>query len=63
MASELLDRGQQTLVFANSRLATEILLTYLKDDYSGQSAATAAAIFPRSGARSKASCATAKFAP
>jgi DEAD/DEAH box helicase domain-containing protein len=35
MARELLDRGQQTLVFANSRLATEILLTYLKDDYSG----------------------------
>ncbi len=35
MAKELLDRGQQTLVFANSRLATEILLTYLKDDYSG----------------------------
>ena len=36
MAKELLDRGQQTLVFANSRLATEILLTYLKDDYSGR---------------------------
>jgi DEAD/DEAH box helicase domain-containing protein len=35
MAKELLDRGQQTLVFANSRLATEILLTYLKDDHSG----------------------------
>ncbi len=35
MARELLDRGQQTLVFANSRLATEILLKYLKDDYSG----------------------------
>ena len=35
MAKELLDRGQQTLVFANSRLATEILLTYLKDEYSG----------------------------
>jgi DEAD/DEAH box helicase domain-containing protein len=35
MAKELLDRGQQTLVFANSRLATEILLTYLKDDYAG----------------------------
>jgi DEAD/DEAH box helicase domain-containing protein len=35
MARELLERGQQTLVFANSRLATEILLTYLKDDYSG----------------------------
>ena len=35
IARELLDRGQQTLVFANSRLATEILLTYLKDDYPG----------------------------
>ncbi len=35
IARELLDRNQQTLVFANSRLATEILLTYLKDDYSG----------------------------
>jgi DEAD/DEAH box helicase domain-containing protein len=35
IARELLDRGQQTLVFANSRLATEILLTYLKDDYAG----------------------------
>jgi DEAD/DEAH box helicase domain-containing protein len=33
IARELVDRGQQTLVFANSRLATEILLTYLKDDY------------------------------
>ena len=29
IARELLDRGQQTLIFANSRLATEILLTYL----------------------------------
>lgn len=35
IARELLDRGQQTLVFANSRLATEILLTYLKDDHPG----------------------------
>jgi DEAD/DEAH box helicase domain-containing protein len=35
MARELIDRGQQTLVFANSRLATEVLLTYLKDDYPG----------------------------
>src|SRR5579859_5467894 len=35
MARELLERGQQTLVFANSRLATEILLTYLKDDHPG----------------------------
>src|SRR5579862_2028752 len=33
IAQELLDRGQQTLVFANSRLATELLLTYLKDKY------------------------------
>ena len=33
IARELLERGQQTLVFANSRLATEILLTYLKDDF------------------------------
>jgi len=31
LAQELLDHGQQTLVFANSRLATELLLTYLKD--------------------------------
>jgi DEAD/DEAH box helicase domain-containing protein len=35
IARELLDRGQQTLIFANSRLATEVLLTYLKDDYAG----------------------------
>jgi len=35
IAGELLDRGQQTLVFANSRLATEVLLTYLKDDHPG----------------------------
>ena len=33
IAMELLDHGQQTLVFANSRLATEILVTYLKDAY------------------------------
>ena len=31
IALELLDCGQQTLVFANNRLATEILVTYLKD--------------------------------
>src|SRR5258707_641161 len=35
IARELLERGQQTLVFANSRLATELLLTYLKEDYPG----------------------------
>ena len=31
VALEFIDRGQQTLVFANSRLATEVLLTYLKE--------------------------------
>ncbi len=31
IALELLDHGQQTLVFTNNRLATEVLLTYLKD--------------------------------
>ncbi len=31
IALEFLDRGQQTLVFTNNRLATEILTTYLKD--------------------------------
>lgn len=31
IAGELVGRGQQTLVFANNRLATEVLLTYLKD--------------------------------
>ena len=31
IATEFLDRDQQTLVFANNRLATELLITYLKD--------------------------------
>jgi DEAD/DEAH box helicase domain-containing protein len=31
----LLERNQQTLVFANNRLATEILLTYLRDACDG----------------------------
>ncbi len=31
LAVELIGRGQQTLVFANNRLATEILITYLRD--------------------------------
>jgi DEAD/DEAH box helicase domain-containing protein len=31
ISSEFIHRGQQTLVFANNRLATEILVTYLKD--------------------------------
>ncbi|MDA0204878.1 MAG: DEAD/DEAH box helicase [Acidobacteria bacterium] len=33
MAQVFLDRGRQTLVFANNRLATEILVRYLKDQY------------------------------
>lgn len=32
IASDTIERGAQTLVFANSRLATEVLLTYLKRD-------------------------------
>lgn len=31
IASEFVNRGHQSLVFANNRLATEVLLTYLKD--------------------------------
>src|SRR5258708_23768581 len=31
LALELIERGQQTLIFTNNRLATEILVTYLKD--------------------------------
>src|SRR5579884_2993293 len=31
IATEFIDRGQQTLIFANNRLATEILLKYLRD--------------------------------
>ncbi len=31
IAIDAIQRGQQTLVFANNRLATEILITYLKD--------------------------------
>ncbi len=31
LALDLMDQGQQTLVFTNNRLATEVLLTYLKD--------------------------------
>jgi DEAD/DEAH box helicase domain-containing protein len=35
LASEFLKRKLQTIVFAQSRLATEILTTYLKDDFEG----------------------------
>jgi DEAD/DEAH box helicase domain-containing protein len=35
LAGEFLKRGLQSIVFAQSRLATEILTTYLKDDFEG----------------------------
>jgi DEAD/DEAH box helicase domain-containing protein len=35
VAGEFLKRGLQLIVFAQSRLATEILTTYLKEDFSG----------------------------
>jgi DEAD/DEAH box helicase domain-containing protein len=35
IASEFLKRNLQLIVFAQSRLATEILTTYLKDDFTG----------------------------
>ena len=35
IAGEFLKRGMQLIVFAQSRLATEILTTYLKDDFDG----------------------------
>src|SRR6059058_1547528 len=35
VASEFLKRNLQLIVFAQSRLATEILTTYLKDDFEG----------------------------
>jgi DEAD/DEAH box helicase domain-containing protein len=36
VASEFLKRNLQLIVFAQSRLSTEILTTYLKDDFEGQ---------------------------
>jgi DEAD/DEAH box helicase domain-containing protein len=35
IALEFIERNQQTLVFANNRLATEVLVTYLKDACEG----------------------------
>jgi len=36
LAKTFLSRGLQTIIFANSRLATEILVTYLQEDFSQQ---------------------------
>jgi len=33
VSEQFIDHGMQTLVFANNRLATEVLVTYLKDAY------------------------------
>ena len=38
LAKTFLSRGLQTIIFANSRLATEILVTYLQEDFSQQPA-------------------------
>ncbi len=69
IALELLDCDQQTLVFANNRLATEILVTYLKDALRSRGVCRrnryediAAGICRGSGARSKSGCARARFA-
>ena len=43
MARMFLERGRQTLVFANNRLATEVLTRYLKQDM-GRSAGSAARV-------------------
>ena len=65
IAEESIERGQQTLVFCNNRLATEILVKYLKDSRERgrcrlkPCAAIAAAIFRAKGAKSNANCATA----
>jgi DEAD/DEAH box helicase domain-containing protein len=39
LAKTFLSRGLQTIVFANSRLATEILVTYLQEDFAAGPAA------------------------
>jgi DEAD/DEAH box helicase domain-containing protein len=44
LAVEFVQRGQQTLVFANSRLATEVLVTYLKDALAGRGPAPQEAV-------------------
>ena len=70
IASEFLKRNLQLIVFAQSRLATEILTTYLKDDFEGDPrrsrsgfAAIAAATCRTAGARSRKGCAKGACAP
>ena len=48
LAKTFLSRGLQTIIFANSRLATEILVTYLQEDFTpGSSHAAGGARLPR----------------
>ena len=48
LAKTFLSRGLQTIIFANSRLATEILVTYLQEDFSqGPRDAASGARLPR----------------
>jgi DEAD/DEAH box helicase domain-containing protein len=49
IASEFLKRDLQLIVFAQSRLSTEILTTYLKDDFEGASGASRGVGAPGSG--------------
>ena len=70
IAAEFLKRNLQLIVFAQSRLSTEILTTYLKDDFEGlPGAAGADPRLPRRlpaelrGARSRRGCARARSAP
>ena len=69
IASEFLKRNLQLIVFAQSRLATEILTTYLKDDFEGVPGAPErirgyrGGYLPNcAGARSKKGCAKARSA-
>ena len=70
VALEFLRRGLQIIVFAQSRLVTEILTRYLKDTRLGAArarttwcAATGAATCRTGGARSRRGCATARCGP
>ena len=69
IASEFLKRKLQLIVFAQSRLSTEILTTYLKDDFEGVPGAPErirgyrGGYLPTGGARSRRGCARARCAP
>jgi DEAD/DEAH box helicase domain-containing protein len=69
VAIEFLKRGLQAIVFAQSRLSTELLTTYMKEAFEGptgggsaSSAVIAAGTCRCAGARSSAACAAGKSA-